>query len=85
MHAINCRKKKTDQLADLQVTELSPRELQTTEIVKNLQRKIERVKQHLDKHRSEMFQLLQEKRDKLEDLHHLELQLELQGYLERQQ
>ena len=27
MHAINCRKKKTDQLADLQVTELSPREL----------------------------------------------------------
>ena len=27
MHAINCRKRKTDQLADLQVIELSPQEL----------------------------------------------------------
>ena len=83
-----------DQLADLQVIDLTNL-LEYTSMVRqgwslnininHFQRKIETAKQRRDENRGEMTRLLQEKREKLEELRHLELRVELQDYLQRTQ
>ena len=85
MHATKCRQRKADQSADLQVIELSQSQPDKNIKINYFQRNVEAQQQRNGNCRKENARKAQELKGAYEELHHLELRVELEDYLPRQQ